>query len=212
MVDAPDDNTWMAFLHYVRLQAEQMIPEAAHTAERRVIEKIRKGDLDFRWRDADGHEHTGWPHDFLGMYVRYNSLCNAIESPFPQARALYRPEVRERRHNTNAKPKPVPEPDPKPEQPMLASPSPEPTAESVGPVDQAATVIDEPQWPWRKDPSLVAREGTKRRKIQLACDKHLKPSILLKQETSSPGAICRLLGTHHVNAKSHSVRRAFGYK
>jgi hypothetical protein len=149
MVDVPDNSTgWIPFLHYARRLADQLIPEAAQDAEHLVLKTIHNGDLDFRWHDANGHEHIGIPAGFNGLYFRYDYSRDALrDSPFAYGHILYRPEVRERQRTTGDA-KPV-----------------------------VHSVRDAPeQWPWQKDPLLCAKEGYEARYIQRACERLLDPS------------------------------------
>jgi hypothetical protein len=74
--------------------------------------------------------------------------------------------------------------------------------------DKRAVELDEPnQWPWQKDPTLIAKEGSEPRRIQLACQqKKLDPAIQLL----SKAKICKALEEAGVKDISESsVRRAF---
>jgi hypothetical protein len=65
------------------------------------------------------------------------------------------------------------------------------------------------QWPWRKDPALRQDDGSEPRRIQLECERRLKPSI----QYLSPARICGELERVKVsNVSPTSVRRAFGRK
>ena len=202
MADTPGDNTaWTAFFTYVRRRADRIVPDTAREqeVERLTLEQILKGELEFRWQDVDGREYVGLPPGFGSLFIRYDFSLNAIrEFPFPNARTLYQPQVRERQRKLN-----------------------KPTDEAVAPAELAKhdghderderVKPDEPtdQWPWRTDLTLRKDDGSELRRIQLECEQKLKPAI----QHSSTAKICEALEKAGVsNASDSSVRRAFGRK
>jgi hypothetical protein len=203
MADVINDNTdWTPFSDYC-IQRADRIPidnylAQMKEAERLVLEQILRSELELRWYDAEGLKHAELPTQwFIGC--RYDSYRNAIFEPLPGGRALYQPQVRERRRKLD---KPVDE--------VIA-----PVTETDKPVrhDESAKLAeaggnDEPadQWPWRKHLALRAKRGSEPWRIQVQCEKNLEPSI---QHFSVAKIRTALENAGMKDISDSSVRRAF---
>jgi hypothetical protein len=219
MADTHDDNTgWTAFFTYLRWRADKIVPvtERMQEAERLIFYQIYREELELRWQDVDGREYIGLPRDWPGWFAYYDQSADAIRARFPYAPTLYQPQVRERRRKL-VNPVDTTATDPQQVLPPPASSSPmsvEPSTSLANPEGREHRERDEPveptvQWPWRKDPALRQSDGSEPRRIQLECERRLRPSI----QDLSPAKICEELVRAGVsNVSATSVRRAFGRK
>jgi hypothetical protein len=220
MADTHDDYTgWTPFFKYVQRRAARIVPVTARAgeAQRLTLDQVLRRELELSWRDVDGREYVGLPVGFSGWSAYYDLSADAIrEFPFG-GRTLYEPRVREPRRKlanpvdtTATDPQQV-IPPPAPSSPISVEPPTSLANTGEGGEHDDLVKLDEPtdQWPWHKDLTLRQKDGSEPRRIQMECEKNLKPEI----QHLSTAKICKALEKAGVSdASDSSVRRAFGHK